>query len=145
MFYEGKKGVQKDLTKAAEWFRKAAIQGSEYSQFRLGEIYYHGRGVPRDYTEAIKWYTKAAEQKHDVVYARDAKFKLSFMFHDGIGVATDYVTAYMWLIIIQIETRAALVDDKGVDYLNKITSKMTAAQVAEARRRAQQWIECHAS
>ena len=60
-YYDGK-GVEKDFTKAFEWFEKAANQGSAYGQYSLGYCYEKGEGINKNKKEAIKWYKKAAEQ-----------------------------------------------------------------------------------
>jgi TPR repeat protein len=40
--------VPQDLKQAAEWYRKAAEQGSAAGEVHLAELYRDGRGVPRD-------------------------------------------------------------------------------------------------
>jgi len=54
--------VDRDLTKAASWYRKAAEQGFTDAQTNLGMMYYRGEGVPGDRTEAAKWFQLAADK-----------------------------------------------------------------------------------
>lgn len=58
--------VEKDMEKAAYWFRKAARQGLDVAQFNLANCYYHGNGVKKDRDLAFYWYNKAYEQGLDV-------------------------------------------------------------------------------
>ncbi len=44
-----------DYAKAAEWFRKAAMQGLPQAQAQLGELLKDGRGVAQDQFEAYVW------------------------------------------------------------------------------------------
>lgn len=60
--YLAGRGVDQDIGKALEWFRRAAEQGNAKSQFNLGEGYRVGRGVDKDMPKAIDWYIKAADQ-----------------------------------------------------------------------------------
>ena len=52
---------EKDLIKAARWYRLAAEQGNADAQYRLGWFYIVGDGVQRDFEEGIRWYRLAAE------------------------------------------------------------------------------------
>ena len=59
------KGVDQDFTKARECFAKAAEQGHNDAQNKLGVLYELRKGVPQDLTKAREWYKKAAEQGYD--------------------------------------------------------------------------------
>ena len=58
-------GGERDYSKAAEWFRKAAEQGDAKSQLDLGWMYLEGQGVSTDEKEAAKWFKKAGDQGHE--------------------------------------------------------------------------------
>jgi hypothetical protein len=62
VLYDEGAGVEKDLSSAADWYRKAAEQGFMDAQTNLGIMYFHGQGVPRDHREAMKWFQQAASQ-----------------------------------------------------------------------------------
>ena len=47
-----------------EFQSKMAAQGSSSAQFKLGEMYQHGRGVEKNYDTAIDWYSKAKSNGH---------------------------------------------------------------------------------
>ncbi len=49
---------------AADWFLKAAAQGSADAQFTLGNMYRYGQGVAQDWDQALDWYCKAVAQGH---------------------------------------------------------------------------------
>ena len=65
MCYEAGDGVGKDEAKAAELYRKAAVQEYAEAQNKLGECYDYGSGVAVDENEAEKWYQKAAENGNE--------------------------------------------------------------------------------
>jgi TPR repeat protein len=51
--------VSRDDTKAAKYFRRAAVQGHAKAQYNLGILYQLGRGVPRDLERASYWFDRA--------------------------------------------------------------------------------------
>ncbi|MCC6977106.1 MAG: SEL1-like repeat protein [Candidatus Melainabacteria bacterium] len=48
-------GVDKDLVRAAQWYRKAAENGNEAAQYELALCYVYGEGVEPSTEEAIYW------------------------------------------------------------------------------------------
>lgn len=60
--YSNGKGVPKDYTEAAKWFRKAAGQGEAQAQFNLGVMYAKGEGVPKNLVEAYAWWNIAGSK-----------------------------------------------------------------------------------
>ncbi len=52
-----------DLDKAKEWFTKAAENGHEFAQYRLGFLFYSYYGAYKDLEKAIKLITMAAENE----------------------------------------------------------------------------------
>ena len=54
--------VEKDMDKAAYWFKNAAHKGLSLAQFNLGNCYFHGDGVKEDRKLAYYWYKKADDQ-----------------------------------------------------------------------------------
>ena len=87
----GGKGVTKDLTKAAEWYRKAAEQGLGSAQDQIGRCYEGGYGVTKDLTKAAEWYRKAAEQGLGL-----AQYHLGRCYEGGHGVTKDLTKAAEW-------------------------------------------------
>jgi TPR repeat protein len=49
-------GVEKDESKAGEWWHKAAAQGHAAAQCDLGWAYDNGRGVTKDSAKAVELY-----------------------------------------------------------------------------------------
>ena len=74
-------GVQKDIEKAVECFRKSAIQGCKEAQYELGTCYEKGFGVPTNLLEAEKWYKEASKQGYTEATA--ALKRLDFLIADN--------------------------------------------------------------
>ncbi len=110
---------------------KKAEQGHADAQFFLGRMYYSGRGVPQDYAEAMKRYRLAADQGD-----ADAQFFLGGMYYSGRGVAQDYVQAHKWFNLAAASGHE--IARKERDLLAK---KMTPAQIAEAQKLAESWLD----
>ena len=80
-YYYGRNGFEKNYTKAAEYFEKAALMGYASAQADLGLCYDNGLGVPQNYAKAVEWYTKAANQGN--MYAQR---NLALSYKNGQGV-----------------------------------------------------------
>jgi hypothetical protein len=81
---------EKDLEKAARWYRRAANQGLWQAQWSLAVMYSNGRGVRRDRIQGLKWLTIAAfsttGREHDLnIKLRDGFAKM--MTAEEIAVA----------------------------------------------------------
>jgi TPR repeat protein len=91
-------------------------------------MYLSGEGVAKNDAEAVKWFRKAAEQG-----LANAQGILGIRYAKGEAVPQDYVLAYMWLhLATEGNQGAAQVRDA-------VGQRMTAAQVAEAQKRAREW------
>lgn len=77
-------------TALADWHSLAA-QGVAKAQYRLGEMYAHGRGVRPDFDKAAAWFRKAADHGF-----APAEFGLGLMYANGWGVRRDYSEAVSW-------------------------------------------------
>jgi TPR repeat protein len=82
------RGVPRDLSQAAYWYRRAADQGNPTAQVDLGYLYTVGMGVSRDASEAAKWYRRAAASN-----SPDAKVNLASLYMRGDGVKQDNAEA----------------------------------------------------
>ena len=137
-FEEGEAAYNRgDYATAIREFRPLAEQGDAYAQFNVGLMYSEGEGVPQDYAEAVKWYSKAAEQEH-----AGAQVSLGRMYGEGLGVPQDYVRAYAWYDLAASRFSGF---DRVVKYRNLVAAEMTPAQIAEAKKLAQEWKEKHKS
>ena len=127
-------GVPHDTEQGFIWYRKAAEQGNANAQTKLGLMYANGIGTPKDGAQALFWYSKAAEQGNSF-----AQFNLGLMYDYGSGVPQNYITARMWFDLAsrpghnEIQSQA----EKSFD---EVAAKMTPAQIAEARRLANEWV-----
>jgi TPR repeat protein len=127
--YDKGQGVPQDYKKALNWYTKAAEQGYADAQIKVGVMYFYGRSVSQNYNEAIKWYKRAAFQGSAL-----AQFILGEMYYEGKGVIEDFVEAYKWTLL-------ASMNGQDVSELKRaLTGKMTYAQIAEAQRRAKEFV-----
>lgn len=86
-------GVDRDPTKAAEWYQRAAEFGYPNAQFNLANLYYSGEGVEKNAKQAAYWYQQAAERGH-----LGAQYYLGLMYEDGEGVPQDQMMALKWIV-----------------------------------------------
>jgi TPR repeat protein len=132
-FYEQGKGVPQSDKEAVLWYRKAADQNDSNAQSNLGSMYYAGKGVEKDFAEAARWYRKSAENGWMV-----GQINIANMYVSGEGVPKDYVAAYMWYSL------AALSGDvTSRKIMEVIAARMKSEEIAEAKRRAEQWSSAH--
>ncbi len=131
LFKDAMMVVQRDdYAMAARLLRPQAEEGGADAQVMLGQMYNIGKGVPRSHKEAVKWFRLAAQQGD-----AGGQDGLGLAYEEGAGIPRDYVHAYMWYGL------AAASGDPYVDSFaqdrDKIASKMTGAQIAEARAMAE--------
>jgi hypothetical protein len=128
MYADGK-GVTKDLRAAVVCFSKAADHGNAAAQFKLGLMYENGEGVPQDFTAAVTRYRDAAERGDP-----DAQYKLGAMYASGKGMPRDDVTAFMWFSLA-----ASAGNTDALESGEQIASRLSAAQLMEARKLVRDW------
>jgi TPR repeat protein len=80
-----------DPQKAVLWYTRAATEGLDVAQNKLGTIYSKGEGVEVDHVQAAAWYLKAAEQGNT-----KAQNNLGLSYTKGLGVPKDFVMAVNW-------------------------------------------------
>ena len=91
--------------------------------------------MPKDYTQALVWFEKAAEQGFP-----EAHVQLGAVYFAGRGgVAKDNVEALKRLTIASTLETGDL-KSSYVEFQERIAKEMTPTQVAEAKRRAQEWL-----
>ena len=88
--YEGH-GHERNLQKAAHWFRYAADMGYASAQRNLGNCYLKGEGVNKDEKQALFWY-KMAANKQNV----KALFQVGECYANGIGTKGSIKQARYW-------------------------------------------------
>ena len=85
------RGVNRNMTEAAKWFKKAADSGNASAQARLGILYFEGRGVKQNYSQALKLLNAAAKQNIPSAY-----YQLANMYELGTGVRQDLHKSIAW-------------------------------------------------
>lgn len=63
-YYFGFGGVNKDISKAAEYFKKAADNGSRIAMNELGKMYHFGKDLPKNDKLAFEYWVKASKMKY---------------------------------------------------------------------------------
>jgi hypothetical protein len=121
-----------DYANAMRLLRPLADSGNTPAQNRVASIYFWGgHGVQQDAAQAALWYRKAAERGNALAQAH-----LGLMFEHGYGVPRNAVMARMWL---NLAVSRAPSLSMAVKLRNEVAAKMTPAQIAEAKRLAEEW------
>ncbi|MEW6304565.1 MAG: tetratricopeptide repeat protein [Verrucomicrobiota bacterium] len=133
--YEYAVGVSRpDLPEAAKWYRIAADKGVPEAQYKMGLFQATGQaGLPRNSDVAFVWFRKAAEGG-----LATAQYEVGSYYKSGFqGMTRDQVEALKWFLIAasQGDERAVA----GVEFQRKFGG-MTAAQIADAERRAKEFV-----
>ncbi len=92
-YFYGRKGANKDYTKALEFYHKAVKMGSLDAMDSIGYMYGTGTGVTKNNTKAVEWFRKAAEQNN-----ASAQKNLGIMYKNGWGVAKDNKLSFEWYL-----------------------------------------------
>jgi TPR repeat protein len=125
--------VHNNYGTAIRLMKPLAEKGQAPAQFILAGAYQ----TIQNYTEAVKWYRRAADQGYG-----DAQNSLGKLYLAGVGVKQDYKQAYMWLTIAaannDLPTNKETRDDAAHNR-DLTAGKMTAEQIAEARRLISEW------
>ena len=164
LILEGK-GVKKNNTRAAEFFRLAAEKGDVSAMNSWATSLVTGDGVPRNFHEAARWFRKAAEQGH-----ASAQYNLGLRYANGQGVPQDYKEAVAWyrkaaeqglaaaqnnlgfmyrngygvpentvLAYMLYNLAAAEGDANAIDNRAALSNDMTKAQIEEAQALSREW------
>lgn len=144
MCYSRGIGAREDLAEAARWCQKAADQGLIEAQSTLGTFF----STQNKFAEAESLYRKTAEQGYFF-----GQWNLAGLYADGHGVPQDYQSAYMWLLIARSSRYGnppTLWIEKDPEdgkktrqFLDEEAAKLTPEQIAEARRKASEWLSAH--
>jgi len=110
----------------------AAEKGDPQAQYQLGQAY----EVNFDFAIAATWYRKSAEQGYG-----KAQYRLAGLYEGGDGVEKDYVQADMWYLVAATSGGLSASEVKWAnEHSEDLERRMTTPeQIAEARRRAQEW------
>jgi TPR repeat protein len=91
LYEHGKKSVELDVVKAAEWLQRAAEAGHVEAMAELALCYELGCGVEQNDERALDWYMKAAEKGSLV-----AKYSVGEAFEEARGVPQSHEEACLW-------------------------------------------------
>lgn len=122
-------GRREKITDAVEWCGRASAQGDADAAFHLATLYARGEGVKRDRAAANRLYHAAAEAGQ-----AEAQVIVGLDYADDGNLPIDLVQAYRWLTI------ASATDTPGrdltdvVELREHVRTRLTADQLAEARR-----------
>jgi TPR repeat protein len=132
---------------ASEWSPNRSGDDKEEDsekQFNIGQAYFDGDGVTQSYPLAVEWWLKAANRG-----CAAAQHELGNAYANGFGVEADQVAAHTWFTLAWESTSKV-----GPKIFNSPSSEecrdhveqfMTGEQIAEAYRRAKEWMVSHAS
>jgi TPR repeat protein len=133
--YATGQGVRQDYAQAETWYRRSAEeQNYAWAQFALGTMYGTGLGVARDYDQAAMWFRKAASQGHAL-----AQYNLAVLYTNGHGVSLDLVEAYALASSAAARSPSTTDRRRIAVFRDGLGQRLTINQIAEAKRRAQQW------
>jgi uncharacterized protein len=118
---------------AGQIFLPLAEERDARAQTYLGVMYLRGQGVPQNFAVAAYWLQLASSAG-----VPTAQYFFGLMYDKGQGVPQDFVLAQAWLNLAVAHAEARL-RDRWALIRNAVASKMTEAQLAEARRLAYQW------
>jgi len=77
---------------AADWYRKAAVQGNAAGEYGLGQMYLKGEGVKKDFEQAQSYILRAAGKD----YLEAVVLMMEAYRTGGMGVAVDITQADAW-------------------------------------------------
>ena len=118
---------------AGQIFLPLAEERDARAQTYLGVMYLRGQGVPQNFAVAAYWLQLASSAGVPA-----AQYFFGLMYDKGQGVPQDFVLAQAWLNLAVAHAEPRL-RDRWALIRNAVASKMTEAQLAEARRLAYQW------
>ena len=123
-----------NYAQAREFYKKAAANGDDLAQWRLGDMYCQGLGVDKDYAKAKEWYEKSAAQGN-----ASAQYGLGEMYYQGLGVRQDYIKAAEYY-----EKAAAKGDSKAQLAMQDIVKQTKIGDAYSAKgdyAKASEWYE----
>ncbi len=89
--YTDGRGVDTDLSEAANWYKLSADRGFAPAQYRIGTLFEKGTGITRDIEKAMDYYQKAADAGNV-----SAMHNLAVLFASGAKEEPDYKAAARW-------------------------------------------------
>ena len=128
LHHEGRH-LPKDASRAAKWYRQAALGGHASAQLNLAVMLLEGEGGAADPSEAFKWLTAAAGQGH-----AGGQVALGMMLALGQGVEADLVEAHKW---VTLSSKSGNQDAAAA--LEQLAPKLSDDQLAQSAQRVEVW------
>ncbi len=122
-------GVDRNITEAEKWLRKAADAGIPFAAYSIGLI-----KLDRDPKSAPQWFQQAADQG-----LPQAQRKLAAMLIDGTRIAKDKYRAYVWLLVADLldsspsVNEATLESELGIATTNKAKEEARSVTLKVSR------------
>jgi TPR repeat protein len=123
--------VAGDYQGASKLWKAAAEKGHPRAQNGLGVLYRDGDLGESDKKQAAYWFRQSAENGYAF-----AMYSLGLLLRDGDGVMRDDIEAHKWFDLAS----ALNFDPKAQFQRDLISRRMSREAIAEARRRAQEWL-----
>lgn len=86
--------IQRDITKAIQFYKKASELGDSKAQYRLGRIYYEGKFVEQNIKKSIFYFNSSANAKNV-----DSQCCLGYIYYIGENVPKDIKNAIHYFIM----------------------------------------------
>ena len=138
--YESGHGVEQNYHLGAEWMSEAARGGNSDAQYLLGTYYRDGRGVVQSYREAYAWIERSVTGDISNALFLDALLSLGAAREWGRGLPQDLVESYKWYAFAAGYSAGEVrIFDSAGRAMDALSTRMTAAEIAEAQRRADDW------
>ena len=136
MAYENGRGVERDIEKALEHYRKAAESGYAAAENNLGRMYLAGTGVPKDTQEAMRLFTASATQGNAESY-----FNLALCWLKGCSGAIDATSAYGWYL--SGTATGTIPPESFRKTFTQIAAELAPEDIKSAQSASQTWIAQH--
>ena len=128
LHHEGRH-LPKDASRAAKWYRQAALGGHASAQLNLAVMLLEGEGGAADPSEAFKWLTAAAGQGH-----AGGQVALGMMLALGQGVEADLVEAHKWVTLSSKNG-----NEDAAAALVQLAPMLSDDQLAQSAQRVEVW------
>lgn len=123
--------TSRDYATTLSSWHKAAELGHARAQNGLGVLYRDGDAGQPDKKRAVYWFRRSAENGYAF-----AMYSLAMMYREADGVARDDIEAHKWFDLASTLN----FDEKAVFQRDLLARRMSDEAVAEAKMRAQEWI-----
>lgn len=118
--------AETDCPSGEEWVPCRAQQGDPMAMYAMGRRAYDDARTSGDFTAALGWSRKLAAAGDE----NGTRLLKMVYLQLGWGAHRDYVQAYVWL-----SEAIAAGDGYLTSWRNKLVEKMSAEQIAEAKKR----------